>query len=90
MMAGLGYTSPMILGIFAGVPGFLAQFANRRGLGRSVARVDHAAGNLQFDRFGPVPELLDHHQLLVRREGDHVHPVDAIDDVEIVLLVGAR
>ena len=34
--------------------------------------------------------MLDHHKLIVRRDGDDVDPVDGINDEEIVFLACAR
>ena len=63
-------------GVFAGVAGFLAQFAHGGGHRVGLVRIHHAAGNLQLNGVRAVAILLDHHELLVRRDGDDVYPVD--------------
>jgi len=64
------------------VSGFLAQLA------QAAASADESLEsiiprNFQFDRVRSVAILLDHHQ---RRSasGDHIHPVNAINDIEIM------
>ena len=52
--------------------------------------VHHAAGNFQFYRVRAVAVLLNHHEILVRRDGNNVHPIDAINDDKLMLLVCAR
>jgi len=76
--------------VLARVAGLLAQFAHGGRHRVGLARVHHAAGNLQFDGIRAVAILLDHHELLVGRDGDDVDPVDAVEDVEVVFLAGAR
>ena len=51
--------------VFALITGFLAQFAHARRDRGGVLGVDHAAGNFQFNGRGPMPVLLDHHELPV-------------------------
>ena len=77
-------------GVLAFVAGLLAQFAHGGRHRVGLARVHHAAGNLQLDGVRAVPILLDHHDLPVGRDGDDVDPVDAVEDEEVVLLAGAR
>ena len=76
--------------VLAGVAGLLAQFARGGRHWVGLARVHHAAGNLQLDGVRAVAILLDHHELLVGRDGDDVDPVDGIKNVEVMLLAGAR
>src|SRR3989304_6317660 len=53
-------------------------------------RVHHAARNLQLHRVRAVAELFDHHQLLIGRDGDDIHPVDAVENDEVVFFASAR
>jgi len=76
--------------VFAHVAGLLAQFAHGGRHRVGLARVHHAAGNLQLDGVRAVTILLDHHEPPVGRDGDDVDPVDAVEDEEIVFLAGAR
>jgi len=76
--------------VFAFVAGLLAQFTHSGRHRVGFVRIHHAAGNLQFNGAGPVAILLDHHELLVGRDGDDVDPVDAVEDEEVVLFAGAR
>jgi hypothetical protein len=72
------------------VAGLLAQFAHGGRHRVGLARVHHAAGNLQLDGVRAVTILLDHHKSLVGRDGDDVDPVDAVEDEEVVFLASAR
>jgi hypothetical protein len=90
MMAGLGKTFADHPRILSFVAGFLPQLAktccDRRFVGAPII----AAGNFQFDRVRPVAILLNHHKLLLGCDGDNVHPIDAVNDVEVVLSAGPR
>ena len=90
MMAGLGKTRPMICAPLAGIAGFLAQFASARRLGRSVARVNHPAGNFQFDGVGAMAILFDQDHALVGRERNDVDPIDRVNNKKLVVLARAR
>jgi len=68
---------------------FFAQLANRGHHGIRFVLVHHTARNFQFHRLRTVAELFHQDELLVRRDGNHVHPVHAIEDIEIVLAAGA-
>jgi len=77
-------------GVLAFVAGLLAQFAHGGRHRVGLARVHHAAGNLQLDGVRAVTILLDEHELPFGRDGDDVDPVDAVEDEEIMFPAGAR
>src|SRR5262245_27225643 len=68
------------------VAGSLAQFSLGRVHGRGVPTVHHAAGHFQFDGVGTMTVLLDHDEMVVPSQGDHIHPVDTVDDEDFMLL----
>src|ERR1035441_10411992 len=54
-----------------------------------LRRAHIARRGFQLDGPGAMPVLLDHHQMPVGRDGDDVHPVDAINHIDVMLLPGA-
>ncbi|SVA32956.1 uncharacterized protein METZ01_LOCUS85810, partial [marine metagenome] len=74
----VGVYESSALGYVAGVAGFLAQLARCR-FHWAFAGIDHSAGQFQFDEVGSLPVLLNHYQLIVRRQGDDVAPVHRLD-----------
>ena len=75
--------------VIAFIAGFLAQLAQARAERRGIFRVHHPTGDFEFDGVGAVAILLHHHELPVRCDGDEVDPVDRINDVKVMLLLGA-
>ena len=73
----------------AGVAGLLAQLA-RAGGERILAAVDDAAGDLEREVVDAEAELAHEHEVMVRREGDHIHPVGRMRDDEVALGAAAR
>lgn len=56
---------------------------------RGFSIIDDAAGNFQRDRFRTVTILFDHHDLAVTRQGNDVHPIVALENVEIMRAIAA-
>jgi hypothetical protein len=73
----------------SGVARFLPQFALTGNDRVGFVGVEHASGDLEFDGIGAMPVLFDHHELAVLGDRARIHPVDAVDDVEVVLLAGS-
>ena len=76
--------------IFALITGLFTQLAHGGRHRVGLARIHHAAGDFEFHGVRAVAVLLHHHELLVGRNGNDVDPVDAVEDVKIVFLAGAR
>ena len=89
-MAGLDQIFPEETRVPSFIAGFFAQFTHGGRHRIGLAGVHHATGNLQFHGIRAVPELLDHHDLLIGGNGHDVDPVDAVENKEIVFLAGAR
>src|ERR1043165_9910757 len=66
----------------------LSQFAQPGSHGGRVCGIDYSPGTFQLYRVVAMAKLLDHHQLIVGREGHHVNPIDTLDDEKIVRLLG--
>lgn len=73
----------------SGVTRFLPQFALAGNDRVRFVGVEHTPGDLKFDGVGSVPVLFDHHEFPVLCDCTGIHPVNAVDDVEVVLLSGA-
>ncbi len=85
---GIGKQRADDLRVFPRVTGFLAQLPDGGG-GRGFARHIHdPAGNFQFHRVGAVPVLFHQHDLLIRRQGDNIHPIHRVQHIKFVLPAG--
>jgi hypothetical protein len=68
------------------VAGLFTQFAHA-GDNRILAALNHAAGDLEEEVVPPKAELPHQNHLVLRRQGDHVHPVVGVDDDEFALAI---
>lgn len=83
---GVGADGGQYLAVFANETGFFPQFTCS-GRDRILTMLDQAAGDLPGEAFGAEPELLDHDDLVFRRERDGMDPVAGIDDEKLAALV---
>ena len=90
MNAGFTSTLPITRASLSFEARFLPEFADTGGDGGFVRVIHDPAGNLQLHGLGAVAELLDHHELLMRRDRDDVDPVANLDLEEIVFDTVAR
>ena len=89
-MAGFANTWPRHPGVLAFIAGFLAQFPDAGGYRVTSLTSIMPPGISSSTVSEPCRYCSTMTNLLVRRDGHDVDPVDGVDDEEVVLLAGAR
>ena len=68
------------------VAGFFPHFPACRVERRGIIRIDHSTGNFQRNVVNAMTMLVDQHNVIVRSDGDDIHPIATLKDEKIMLV----